>query len=101
MILDLINILNGTVESETFDKSREYLSNARKYSPEQAMSLLLKKPTVFLAPVTFIMFRADTGLNISIKDFARIIMKQARKKNNQKLFEAAKATYEIGKKADF
>jgi hypothetical protein len=102
MIEALVRILDGTTENEPFDKSKDYLTNAKKkkYSPEQAMRLMLKEPTVFLAPVVFIIFTADARVNITLEDYASIIMKQAKKRNNQKLFEAAKAAYEIGRKAD-
>ncbi|MFJ7678274.1 hypothetical protein ACIQXQ_09435 [Peribacillus sp. NPDC097198] len=100
MSSDLIKILNGGTEKEPFNKSHEYLINVKNYNPVQAMNLLLKEPTVFLAPVTFIMFRADTKLNITMKDYAMIIMKQARNKNNQKLFEVAHATYKIAMNVD-
>ncbi|MCK2005497.1 hypothetical protein MZM54_29515 [[Brevibacterium] frigoritolerans] len=101
MIEELIRLLDGTIESEPFDKSQEYLfnSNKNKYSLEQGMNLLLKEPTVFLSPVVFIMFTADTRLDITLKDYAAIIMKQAKKKNNQKLFEVAREASEIGRKA--
>ncbi|MFJ7508874.1 hypothetical protein ACIQW7_05205 [Peribacillus simplex] len=102
MIEDLARMLEGTTESEPFDKSREYLTNAKRkeYSPEQAMNNMLKEPTVFLAPVVFIIFTSDTGLNITLKDYAFIIMQQAKQKSNQTLFQAAKAAYEIGKETD-
>jgi hypothetical protein len=101
MIEDLIRMLEGTTESEPFNKSREYLENTKrkKYSPEQAMKVMLKEPTVFLSPVMFVLFTTDTRLDITLKDYAAVIMKQAKMKNNQKLFEAAKAAYEIGRKA--
>lgn len=101
MLGDLIRLLDGTTENDPFDKSKEYLTNAKKkkYSPEQAMKLMLKEPTVFLAPVVFVIFVADTGLDIKLKEYASIIMKQAKNSNNQKLFEAAYASYEIARKA--
>jgi|SRR5690606_2314978 len=100
MIEDLIRILDDITENYPFDKSQDYLTNSKKMSPEQAMNLMLKEPTVFLSPVVFIMFTTDVNLDITLKDYAYIIMKQAKKRNNQKLHEAAKAAYEIGRKAD-
>ncbi|WP_157404888.1 hypothetical protein [Bacillus mycoides] len=40
-------------------------------------------------------FRTKTTLN----QYATIIIKQAKQQRNQKLFEASRATYEIGRKA--
>jgi len=103
MVEELLYILEDITDFRSFDKtkSQAYLSNARnkKYTQEEAMKLMMKEPSVFLAPIEFIMFTADTGLNITLGQYATIIMKQAKKQRNQKLFEAAKAAYEIGKKS--
>src|SRR5690606_32559516 len=77
MIEDLIRILDDITENYPFDKSQDYLTNSKKMSPEQAMNLMLKEPTVFLSPVVFIMFTTDVNLDITLKDYAYIIMKQA------------------------
>ncbi|MFC5734067.1 hypothetical protein [Cytobacillus gottheilii] len=102
MLEDVIKLINDSTESDPFSKSREYLMNAQKgkYTPEEAMRLMLKEPTVFLAPVIFVMFTSDTRLDIKLFEYASIIMKQAKQKNNKKLYDTAKASYKIGRKAN-
>lgn len=77
----------------------KYLTNAKKekYTKEQAMKILLKEPVLFLNPVPFVLFVSDSGLDINLQQYSTIIVNQARKKRNYKLFELAKQSYEIGK----
>ncbi len=76
---------------ESLSKSQTFLTNARQkqYTLEEAMKLMMKEPTVFLSPVEFVMFIADTGLNIKLSQYATIIMKQAKRQRNQMLFDVA------------
>jgi hypothetical protein len=71
-----------------------------KYTKEQAIKILMNEPTIFLEPLPFTIFKHDSGLNLSLHDYATVIMKQAKQKQNHKLFRLAKDAYNIGRKLD-
>ncbi|MEB8749041.1 hypothetical protein P4G85_11970 [Bacillus cereus] len=59
-----------------------------------------KKPEILLVCPSLVDYLQELRTKTTLNQYATIIIKQVKYQRNQKLFEASRAAYEIGRKED-